>query len=50
MDCPTLESRTASFAVTTLIENDTLSTFVCRADEALLLAKSKGKDRVEISG
>ena len=49
MDCPTLGERTASFGVTTLIENDTLSTFVGRADEALLRAKEKGKDRVEVS-
>ena len=50
MACPTLGSRTASFGVTTLAENDTLSTFVGRADEALLTAKSKGKDHVEVSG
>jgi len=49
MDCPTLGSRTASFGVTTLIANDTLSTFVGRADEVLLLAKANGKDRVEVS-
>jgi diguanylate cyclase (GGDEF)-like protein len=49
MDCPTLGERTASFGVTTLVENDTLSTFVGRADEALLRAKEKGKDRVDVS-
>ena len=49
MDCPTLGPRTASFGVTTLIANDTLSTFVGRADEVLLLAKANGKDRVEVS-
>lgn len=48
MNCPKLGQRTASFGVSTLMENDTLSTFVGRADEALLLAKAKGKDRVEI--
>ena len=48
INCPKLGQRTASFGVTTLIENDTLSSFVGRADEALLLAKAKGKDRVEV--
>ena len=48
MDCPKLGLRTASFGVTTLIKDDTLSSFVGRADEALLRAKAKGKDRVEI--
>jgi len=49
MTCPTLGKRTASFGVTTLVENDTLSSFVGRADEALLRAKGKGKDCVEVS-
>jgi len=48
IDCPTLGLRTASFGCTTLIKDDTLSSFVGRADEALLRAKIKGKDRVEI--
>jgi diguanylate cyclase (GGDEF)-like protein len=48
MNCPKLGLRTASFGVTTLIKNDTLSSFVGRADEALLRAKANGKDRVEI--
>jgi diguanylate cyclase (GGDEF)-like protein len=48
MDCPKLGLRTASFGVTTLIKNDTLSSFVGRADEALPRAKANGKDRVEI--
>jgi len=48
MNCPKLGARTASFGLTTLIKNDTLSSFVGRADEALLLAKAKGKNRVEI--
>jgi len=48
MNCPKLGYRTASFGVTTLIKNDALNSFVGRADEALLRAKIKGKDRVEI--
>jgi len=49
MDCPKLGKRTASFGITTLVDNDNLSTFVGRADEALLRAKEKGKDRVVVS-
>jgi len=49
MDYPKLGLRTASFGVGTLIQNDTLSSFVKRANEALSHAKTNGKDRVEIS-
>ena len=48
MDSPKPGPRTASFGISTLIKNDTLSSFVGRADEALLRAKANGKDRVEI--
>ena len=48
MECPRLDMQTASFGVTTLIENDTLSTFVKRADEALFRAKKAGKNRIEV--
>ena len=48
MKCPKLGLQTASYGLTTLIENDTLSSFIGRADEALLCAKEKGKDRIEI--
>ncbi len=49
INCPKLGLRTASFGVNTLIKDDTLSSFVGRADEALLRAKANGKDKVEIS-
>ena len=49
INCPKLGLRTASFGITTLIKDDTLSSFVGRADEALLRAKANGKDKVEIS-
>ena len=48
MDCPKPGPGTASFGLSTLIKNDTLSSFTGRADEALLRAKLNGKDRVEI--
>lgn len=47
--CPKLGTRTASFGLSTLMSNDTLSTFVGRADKALLQAKVNGKDRVEVN-
>jgi diguanylate cyclase (GGDEF)-like protein len=47
--CPKLGVRTASFGLSTLMTNDTLSTFVGRADEALLQAKVNGKDRIEVN-
>ena len=47
--CPKLELQTASYGLTTLLVNDTLSTFIGRADEALLRAKANGKNRVEIN-
>ncbi len=49
IDCPKLGSRTASFGLTTLMNADTLSSFVGRADDALLSAKANGKDRVEVT-
>jgi diguanylate cyclase (GGDEF)-like protein len=49
IDCPKLGSRTASFGLTTLMNADTLSSFVGRADDALLKAKANGKDRVEVT-
>lgn len=48
MECPNIGQRTASFGVATLAKDDTLSSFVQRADEALLLAKSRGKNCVEV--
>jgi len=47
ISCPKLKKRTASYGVSTLRDNDTLNTLIERADRALLLAKSKGKNRVE---
>ena len=47
MKCLELGIQTASYGITTLISDDTLSTFIGRADEALLRAKANGKDRVE---
>ena len=48
MECPLLDMQTASFGVTALIGNDTLSSFVKRADEALFRAKKAGKNRIEV--
>lgn len=48
MECPLVGERTASFGLTSLREHDTLTAFVKRADEALLLAKKSGKNRVEV--
>jgi diguanylate cyclase (GGDEF)-like protein len=48
MDCPKLGKRTASFGLTKLAKEDTLSSFVGRADEALLEAKREGKDRIKV--
>jgi len=39
---------TASFGLTEAIPEDTTDTVVRRADEALYLAKEKGRNRVEI--
>ena len=49
MDCPKIGSRTASLGVTILMRDDTLNSVVDRADKALFLAKSCGKNRVEIT-
>jgi diguanylate cyclase (GGDEF)-like protein len=47
--CPKLGLQTASYGLTTLMENDTLSSFVGRADKALFTAKEAGKNRIEVS-
>ncbi|TET87659.1 MAG: GGDEF domain-containing protein [Sulfurovum sp.] len=39
--------RTASFGITTFIENDSLDSMVHRADNALYVAKEDGRNRVE---
>jgi len=44
----TVGNRTASFGVVTLLKNESLQSLVARADEALYLAKDKGRNRVEI--
>ncbi len=48
IECPKIAYQTASFGLATLTDNDTLSTFVNRADKALFRAKARGKDRVEL--
>lgn len=50
MDCPKIGPRTASFGLSTLKEDDTLNSFVNRADRALFLAKDGGRNRVEVWG
>ncbi len=47
--CPKLGIQTASYGLTTLMENDTLSSFVGRADKALFHAKEAGKNRIEVN-
>ncbi len=49
IDCPTIGERTASFGLASIDTDDTLSSLVSRADEALLLAKLKGKNRIEVN-
>ena len=49
INCPRLGLQTASYGLTTLMENDTLSSFVGRADKALFNAKEAGKNRIEVS-
>jgi len=49
MKCPTLGIQTASYGLTTLMGDDTLSSFVGRADKALFNAKEAGKNRIEVS-
>ncbi|MBD3830816.1 MAG: diguanylate cyclase, partial [Arcobacter sp.] len=41
-------TKTASIGVTTFRENDTITELLSRVDDALYLAKSKGKNRVEM--
>ncbi len=48
LDCPLLGMRTASFGIASIRKDDTLTSLVSRADEALLKAKALGKNRVEI--
>lgn len=48
MDCPKIGRRTASFGLSILNEEDTLNSFVNRADKALFLAKAGGRNRVEV--
>ena len=47
--CPKIGLQTASYGISTLIEDDTLSSFVGRADKALFKAKEAGKNRIEIN-
>lgn len=42
-------TRTASFGIATIIENESLDSAIIRADEALYLAKNNGKNRVEVA-
>ena len=49
MKCPTLGLQTASYGLTTLMDNDTLSSFVGRADKVLFNAKEAGKNCIEVS-
>ena len=49
INCPKLGLQTASYGLTALMENDTLSSFVGRADKALFTAKEAGKNRIEVS-
>ncbi len=49
MNCPKIGLRTASYGLSTLCKDDTLNSIVDRADKALLLAKARGKNSVEIS-
>jgi len=44
---PVITNKTASFGVSTYIENDTAETIIGRADEALYKAKEEGRNRVE---
>lgn len=44
----TVGKVTSSFGVTEAFENDTVDSFVKRADVALYKAKDKGRNRVEI--
>lgn len=47
IDCPLIGRRTASFGIASIKDHDTLTSLVSRADEALLIAKTLGKNRVE---
>ena len=49
INCPTVGERSASFGLAGIEADDTLSSLVSRADEALLLAKLKGKNRIEVN-
>jgi diguanylate cyclase (GGDEF)-like protein len=44
----TVGNESASFGVTTYKENDSLSEFLSRADDAMYIAKTKGKNQVEM--
>ncbi len=48
IDCPKIGQQTASYGLSTLKEDDILGNIVHRADEALFLAKARGKNRLEI--
>jgi len=45
---PTVKRVTCSFGVTSLKNNDTIESFIKRADQALYNAKENGRNRVEV--
>lgn len=47
IDCPPVGKFTSSFGVTMYVVSDTPESFIKRADDALYLAKEKGRNRVE---
>lgn len=49
MYCPKIGPQTASFGLSTLTKEDTLTSVVHRADKGLFLAKERGKNRVEMT-
>jgi diguanylate cyclase (GGDEF)-like protein len=45
---PYIGCMTASFGVTELVEDDTETSFIKRADDALYMAKDRGRNRIEV--